>query len=116
MTQSYVSSNTLQANGGMPSSQLPFSSADNAFAQSQTASQVLAEKVGDFLLFGANGLVDGARTNQAQNEVRSIIIYLTSAVVNAAGANPAIWKAGTMYDWTATLSARQAYRLARYGF
>jgi|SRR5580704_2857927 hypothetical protein len=116
MTQSYVSTTTLQANGGMPSCQTPFSSADNAFAQTQTASQALAEQVGTFLLFGPNGLVDGARTNQAQNEVRSTIVYLTSAVISAAGANPAIWKAGTMYDWTATLAARQAYRLAHYGF
>ena len=115
MTQSFVNANTLQANGGMPSCQTPFSAADNAFAQAQSANQTLAELVGNFLLFGPNGQVDGARTNQAQTEVRNIVVYLTSSVVGAAGANPMIWRT-TMYDWTGTLAARQAYRLTHYGF
>jgi hypothetical protein len=115
MTTSYVRTTTLQANGGMPSAQIPFTSADNSFAQTQTFNQALAEQLGNFLLFSPNGLVDGARTNQAQNEVRSIIVYLTTAVISAAGANPAIWRT-TMYDWAETLTARQAYRLAHYGF
>jgi hypothetical protein len=116
MTQTYVNTTTLQANGGMPNAQLPFTSADNAFAQTQSANQALAEQIGNFLLFGPKGLVDGARTNQAISEVLNTVVYLTSSVISAAGATPAIWRAGTMIDWTATLAARRAYRLAHYGF
>jgi hypothetical protein len=112
MTQSYVNTTTLQA-GGIPFSQTPL---DNAFAQVQSANQALAEQVGNFTLFNPNtGLVDGARTNQASNDVRNIVVYLTASVISAAGATLGIWRT-TMYDWTATLAARQAYRLANYGF
>src|ERR1700681_4154474 len=97
----YTNTTTLQANGGMPSNQTPFTAADNTFAQAQSASQALAENVGNFLLFNPSGLVDGARSNQAMSEVRNTVIYLTASVISAAGASPGIWNT-QMIDWPAT--------------
>lgn len=115
MTTSYSNTNTLQSYAACPNCGLPATAADLAFAQTQNTNQTLAEQVGNFRLFGPNGLVDGARTNQAMNEVRNTVVYLTASVISTAGASPAIWNTG-MIDWTATLSARQAYRTAHFGF
>ena len=115
MTTSYSNTTTLQSYAASPNCELPATAADQAFAQTQSANQTLAEQVGNFPLFGPNGLVDGARTNQAMNEVRNTVVYLTASVISMAGASPATWNTG-MIDWTATLAARQAYRLAHYGF
>jgi len=89
--------------------------ADNAFAQTQSANQKLAEQLGNFTLFDAKGQVDGARTNRAISEVLNTVVYLTAAVIATAVVNPLIFTP-QMIDWTATLTARQAYRTANYGF
>ena len=95
--------------------QIPQTAADNALFQAQTTNQILAEQVGNITLFNANGLVDGARSNQAANEIRNVVVYLTASVIGAAGANPALFTP-LMIDWTATLAARLAYRIAHFGF
>jgi hypothetical protein len=100
----YTNTTTLQALGGVRSS-APTTAADRAFAQTQSANQALAEQVGNFQLFGPNGLVGGARSYQPANEIRNIVVYLMASVISAVGANSAIWNT-SMIDWTGRLAAK----------
>jgi hypothetical protein len=110
MTQQYTNTSTLQQY-----SMAAATAQDNAFAQTQSANQKLAEQLGNFTLFDSKGQVDGARTNAAQNDVRNTVVYLTAAVIATAVVNPLIFTT-SMIDWSATLTARQAFRTANYGF